>query len=96
MPWFVFSGEPVGLFCLFVCFCCFLKHESKVQVFPALPRFALHFTFMKDLLKCLFSHPEINPEDFCFYERGQKGEIVYSICFAVSHDRGSMHPRQPE
>lgn len=33
-------------------------------------------------------------EDFCFHKKRWEVKIVFSICFAASHNRSSTHPKQ--
>lgn len=56
---------------------------------------SLHF-YEWSLLVPVFPNQKKSEEDFHSYEKRQKANIVFSICFAASHDRGSMLPQQWE
>ena len=63
----------------------------KIQVSSTFQNFSLHhFVFTRDPHQDLFSLTKRNPKrTFTFYQKSQKVKIVFSVCFAGSHYRGS-------
>lgn len=60
--------------------------KSRVQGIPRFSKAQAYATslFKKTCIRTCFTNQK-KSEDFCFYKKGQKAEVAFSICFTVSH-----------
>lgn len=56
---------------------------------------SLHF-YRRPTLNTVFANPKKSKEDFHFYKKEWKSKTAFSVCFAASPYRGSVHPEQRE